>query len=181
MTIGTSENGKTVDVKQNQLTTALGVPSIEGSMPIKYESSRWMVEGGQLNTSTETSANATYDVAGTYPVTLVLTNSWGSTTKTINDYIIVKEGTGIDNAATGEGYIIYPRPFDGKVNLLFAEEGNFEVMAFDAQGRRVAQRAYQAMAGQASELSLAGAQPGAYVITILKDGKCVRSVKVQMR
>lgn len=181
MTIGTSENGKTVDIKQNQLTTALGVPSIEGSMPIKYESSRWMVEGGQLNTATETSANATYDVAGTYPVTLTLTNSWGSTTKTISDYIVVKEASGIDNATTEEGYVIYPRPFEGKVNLLFAEEGNFEVMAFDAQGRRVAQRAYQAMAGEASELSLAGAQPGAYVITILKDGKCVRSVKVQMR
>lgn len=181
MTVGKNENGQNVDIKQSQLTTALGVPTIEGSLPITYESSKWMLDGAQLNTATETTANATYNKEGKFPVTLTITNSWGTATKTINDYILVKTSVGIDNATTGEGYMVYPRPFEGKVNLLFAEEGNFQVMAFDANGRRVAQRAYQAMAGEVSELSLAGATPGAYIITILKDGKCVRSVKVQIR
>lgn len=180
MTQGQDENGTNVDVKQNQLTTALGVPMLEGSLPITYESSKWMLEGAQLNTSTDTEANATYNQEGTYPVTLTMTNSWGTTTKTINDYIVVKTATSIDNAVTGEGYMIYPRPFEGKVNLLFAEDGNFEVLAFDATGRKVAQRAYQAERGQLSELSLQGAH-GVYVVTILKDGKCVRSVKVTMK
>ena len=139
------------------------------------------LEGAQLDNFTDNSASATYNKVGTFPVTLTITNSWGSTTKTINDYIVVKESTGIDNATNSEGYMVYPHPFEDKVNLLFAEEGNFEVMAFDAQGKRVAQRVYQALAGEVSELSLAGATPGTYIITILKDGKCVRSVKVQMR
>ena len=179
MTTGEDQNGKNVDVKQNQLTTALGVPAIEGSLPITFESSKWMLEGAKLNTSSDTEANATYTQEGTWPVTLTMTNSWGSTTKTIEDYIVVKSATGIDNAKTDEGYMVYPRPFQDKVSLLFAEEGNFEVMAFDAAGRKVAQRAYQAERGEVSELSLTGAK-GVYVITILKDGKCVRSVKVTM-
>ena len=180
MTIGQNVDNKTTDVVQNQLATALGVPSIEGSQAIQYESSKWMVEGAQLNTATETAANATYNTAGTYPVTLTVTNSWGSATNTIQDYIVVKSTTGIDNVATQEGYLIYPRPFEGKVALLFAEEGNFEVQAYDTAGRRVAQRTYQAAKGEVSELSLQGAA-GTYIVTILKDGKCVRSVKVSMK
>lgn len=180
MTTGQDNKGTNVDVKQNQLTTALGVPAIEGTLPITFESSKWMLDGAQLSQATETEATGTYHNEGTYPVTLTLTNSWGSTTKTINDYIVVKNSTGIDNAANAEGYRVYPRPFEGKVSLLFAEEGNYEVMAFDASGRRVAQRAYQALSGEVSELSMQGAK-GTYVITILKDGKCVRSVKVSMK
>lgn len=180
MTIGQVENDVTTDVAQNQLATALGVPSIEGSQAIQYESSKWLLEGAQLNAATENSANATYNQAGTYPVTLTVTNSWGSATKTIQDYIVVKSSTGIDNVATEEGYLIYPRPFEGKVALLFAEDGNFEVQAYDTAGRRVAQRTYQAVRGEISELSLQGAA-GTYVVTILKDGKCVRSVKVSMK
>lgn len=180
MTTGQDQNGTNVDVKQNQLTTALGVPAIEGSLPITFESSKWMLDGAQLNTFTESTANATYNQEGTFPVTLTLTNSWGTTSKTINDYIVVKTSSGIDNAKTAEGYMIYPRPFENKVNLLFAEDGNFEVLAFDTAGRRVAQRTFQATTGEVSELSLQGAK-GTYVVTILKDGKCVRSVKVSMQ
>lgn len=180
MTTGQDKNGKNTDIKQNQLTTALGVPAIEGTLPITFESSKWMLDGAQLSNATETEATGTYHNAGTYPVTLSLTNSWGTTTRTIEDYIVVKSSTGIDNVATSEGYRIYPRPFEGKVNLLFAEEGNYEVKAFDASGRCVSQRAYQALSGEVSELSMQGAK-GTYVITILKDGKCVRSVKVSMK
>lgn len=179
MTIGQDNDGTNEDIKQNQLTTALGVPTITGSLPITFESSKWMLEGAQLNTSTESEANATYNTEGTFPVTLTLTNSWGTATETINDYIVVKAASAIDNATTNEGYMVYPRPFEGKINLLFAEDGNFEVVAFDASGHRVAQRHYQADRGQLSTLSMEGAK-GTYVITILKDGKCVRSVKVAM-
>lgn len=181
MTTGKEENGATVDIKQNQFTTTNGVPMIEGTQPVKFESAKWMVDGAILNTATETAANATYNKQGTYPVTLTLSNSWGTTSKTLNDYIVVKSTVGIDNATTQEGYMIYPRPFEGEVGLLFAEEGNFEVMAFDMSGRRVAQRTYQALAGEVSALSMKGAAAGTYVVTIMKDGKCVRSLKVTVK
>ena len=53
MTIGKEESGKTVDVKQNQLTTALGVPSITGTNVIRYESSKWMLDGATVTGTTE--------------------------------------------------------------------------------------------------------------------------------
>lgn len=180
MTTGEDQDGTNVDIKQNQLTTALGVPTITGSLPINFESSKWLLEGAQLNSSSDTEANATYNKEGTFPVTLTLTNSWGTATKTIDDYIVVKSSSAINNITNGEGYMIYPHPFEGKVNLLFAEDGNFQVMAFDSSGRCVANRAYQAQQGELSELSMK-AEKGIYVITILKDGKCVRSVKVTMQ
>lgn len=177
MTIGKSENDVTTDYKQNQLTTALGVPMIEGNQAIAYESSKWMLEGALLDTSADEAATATYHEKGTFPVTLVASNSWGSTTKTISDYIVVTSSTGINNVQTEGGYMVYPKPFKDKVNLLFAQEGNYRMMVFDASGKQVGNSYVEAAAGEVSEIALNGAK-GTYVITVLKDGKCVRSFKV---
>ena len=176
MTTGKEENGKTVDYKQNQLTTALGVPMLTGSFPINYESSKWMVEGARLNNFTATTANATYTAGeGRYPVTLVATNSWGSTTKTIKDYIVV---TSIENVAGDSGYMIYPKPFEGTANVLFAEDGLFEVAVFTVDGKVVANNAFEVRAGEVREISIADANSGVYVVVVLKDGKAIRSFKI---
>jgi hypothetical protein len=176
MTIGKEENGRTTDYKQNQFTTALGVPMLTGSFPIKYESSKWMVEGARLNASTATTANATYNTgAGKYPVTLVATNSWGSTTKTVEDYIVVTSIEGVD--AEG-GYMVYPKPFEGTANVLFAEDGLFEVAVFAADGKAVANDAFEVRAGEVREVSIADADNGVYVVVILKEGKAIRSFKI---
>lgn len=172
------DDGDTItDVKQNKATTAAGVPAIAGSMPIVFMGSEWLLDGATLNSSTETSANATYNSEGVYPVKLTLTNTWGKTTATMSDYITVKSSTAIDNAATGEGYIACPRAFGGKLNLLFAEDGRFDVSAFDVQGRRVARQAYQACSGDTATLALGNAR-GVYIVAVTKDGKCLRPVKI---
>ena len=176
MTTGKEENGKTTDYKQNQLTTALGVPMLTGSFPINYESSRWMVEGARLNASTATTANATYNSGnGKFPITVVATNSWGSTTKTIEDYIVV---TSIEDVAGEGGYMVYPKPFEGTANVLFAEDGLFEVAVFAADGKLVANNAFEVRAGEVREISLADAETGVYVVAILKEGKAIRSFKI---
>ena len=176
MTTGKEENGRTTDYKQNQLTTALGVPMLTGSFPINYESSKWMVEGARLNTSTATTANATYTGAeGKYPVTLVATNSWGSATKTISDYIVV---TSIEDVNGEGGYMVYPKPFEGTANVLFAEDGLFEVAVFAADGKVVANNAFEVRAGEVREVSVADVNSGVYVVVILKEGKAIRSFKI---
>jgi len=177
MTVGKDQDGRNVDIKQNQLTTALGVPSITGSGAINFESSKWMLEGAQLNTATETAATATYHTQGTYPVKLTISNSWGSATKTITDYIVVKSSTGIDRVTGETGYIVYPTPFRDKVNLLFAQDGNYQVKVFDAAGKLTGTTGYQAVTGEVCELALNG-PAGTYIVTVLKDGQCVRSFKV---
>ena len=176
MTTGKEENGRTTDYKQNQLTTALGVPMLTGSFPINYESSKWMVEGARLNASNATTANATYTgAAGKYPVTLVATNSWGSATKTISDYIVV---TSIEDVAGEGGYMVYPKPFEGTANVLFAEDGLFEVAVFAADGKVVANNAFEVRAGEVREISVADVNSGVYVVVILKEGKAIRSFKI---
>ena len=177
MTTGKEENGKTTDYKQNQLTTTLGVPMLVGSFPIRYESSKWMVEGARLNASTSTTANATYNGGdGKFPITLVATNSWGSATKTITDYMVV---TSIDDVAGDAGYMVYPKPFEGTANVLFAEDGLFEVAVFSTDGKLVANEAYEVRAGELREFSIATMNKGVYVVTILKEGKVIRSFKIK--
>ena len=176
MTTGKEESGKTTDYKQNQLTTTLGVPMLTGSFPINYESSKWMIEGARLNASTATTANATYNSGdGQFPITVVATNSWGSTTKTIDDYMVV---TSIDGVDAEGGYMVYPKPFEGTANVLFAEDGLFEVAVFAADGKVVANDAFEVRAGEVREVSLAEAGKGVYVVVILKEGKAIRSFKI---
>lgn len=177
MTVGQTQDDATVDVKQNQLTTALGVPSITGSGSINFESSKWLLEGAQLNTYTETEAAATYHTEGTWPVTLTISNSWGTTTKTITDYIVVTSSTGIDNVANENGYIVYPKPFRDKVSLLFTQDGDYQVKVFDAAGKLTGAATCEARSGEACEMALNG-PAGTYIVTVLKDGQCVRSFKV---
>ena len=176
MTTGKEENGVMVDYKQNQLTTALGVPMLTGSYPINYESSKWMIEGARMIASGNTTATAEYSTApGNYSVTLVATNAWGSTTKTITDYIVV---TSIDDVAGDAGYMVYPTPFEGTANVLFAEDGLFEVAVFAADGKLVGNDAFEVRAGEVREVSIADAQSGVYVVVIMKEGKAIRSFKI---
>ena len=183
MTTGKEEkdiynNTYNIDYKQNQLTTALGVPMLTGSFPVKYESSKWMLDGARLNSSTETTANATYNVAdGEYSVTLVSSNSWGSVTKTITDYIVV---TAIDDvAATEAGYMIYPKPFEGVANVLFAQGGVYGISVFATDGKLVSKQAVEVSDSEAVEVSVENA--GTYVVVITKNDKAVRSFKIVMK
>ncbi len=176
MTTGKEEGGYTTDYKQNQLTTTTGVPMLTGAFPIKYESSKWMIDGARLNASTATTANATYNSGdGKFPITIVATNSWGSVTKTINDFMVV---TSIEDVAGEGGYMVYPKPFEGTANVLFAEDGLFEVAVFAADGKLVANDAFEVRAGEVREISLADAKAGVYVVVILKEGKAIRSFKI---
>lgn len=176
MTTGKEENGKTNDYKQNQLTTALGVPMLTGSNSIVYESSRWMLEGARLNNSTETTANATYNAGdGKFPITLTANNSWGSTTKTITDYIVV---TDIDDVNAEGGYMIYPKSFDASADVLFAADGVYDVVVFATDGKQVGEDVFEARAGELRTISLAHLSKGVYVVAIMKEGKVLRSFKI---
>ena len=177
MTTGKEENGKTTDYKQNQLTTTLGVPMLTGAFPVSYESTKWMVDGARLNASTATTANATYNSGdGKFPITVVATNSWGSATKTIEDYMVV---TSISDVDAEGGYMVYPKPFEGTANVLFAEDGLFEVAVFATDGKLVANDAFEVRAGELREISLASAEPGVYVVVVMKEGVAVRSFKIK--
>ena len=184
MTIGKEESGKTVDVKQNQLTTALGVPSITGTNVIRYESSKWMLDGATVTGSTDTEATAKYGEEGTFPVTVVASNSWGSVSKTVTDYIVIRGAEdGIHGvSADGEaGCMIYPKPFEHKADLLFAENGEFTVKVFAADGKNLLSEDFEARAGELKEINLSQAAAGTYVVVVTSGGKALRSFKIMVK
>lgn len=60
-------------------------------------SRNWTFEGANNPNSTAASPTVTYQTPGKYDVTLDVTNSQGSSSKTVNDYIIVSSNTADDN------------------------------------------------------------------------------------
>ena len=180
MTIGKSENNVTTDHKQNQLTTALGVPSLTGVYGINYENSKWMVEGARVQNLGDGTAEAIFPASGEYAITVEATNSWGSASKTITDYIVVTP-TAIDGLQSDPeaGFVLYPRAFEGKADVLFAKGGTYVVNVYSAAGACQANTVLQARDGELQTISLGRATaPGTYIITIFKDGKAVRSFKI---
>ena len=177
MTTGKTENNKNVDYKQNQLTTALGVPMLVGSNAIKYESSRWMLDGAKLQSSTDETATATYSGVpnSTYSVTLTASNSWGSASKTLTDYIVI---TSVEDINSEAGYMIYPKPFENSADILFSENGIYDVKVFTTDGKEAASDTFEARSGELRTVSLNSLSEGVYVVTILKEGKALRSFKI---
>ena len=62
--------------------------------------------------------------------------------------------------------------------MLFAEDGLFEVAVFAADGKVVANNAFEVRAGEVREISVADVNSGVYVVVILKEGKAIRSFKI---
>ncbi|QRM88965.1 T9SS type A sorting domain-containing protein [Lacinutrix sp. WUR7] len=60
----------------------------------------WTFEGGSPATSTEQNPTVTYAADGTYDVALVATNSYGTNSITMNDYISVVSGTACPSCET---------------------------------------------------------------------------------
>lgn len=176
MTISSTTNDVNTDNPQNQLTTALGVPTLTGVQKVSFESIKWILDGATHTQDESGNALATYSVDGSHPVTVTLTNSWGSTSKTYDDYIVVTGGTGVDEEVR-EDLMIYPNPFKEQANILFAQEGSYTVKVFDAQGKQVAEKNYHAAENEVCQLAF-DAPEGLYYVTVMKNGKCVRSFKV---
>lgn len=82
MTIQGTSDGKNVDNKSNDFTTALGVPALTGTMPVSYEGARWQFTDAVLQSSTPTSATARFNAEGEKSLVFTAANSWGTATAT---------------------------------------------------------------------------------------------------
>ncbi len=118
------------------------------------------------------SAKVSYAKAGDYEVTLTLANSLGQDQRTFG---VIKVGApeGIDNAAGAEmkAYTV-----DSQLFVELAEAGNYSINVYNAAGKLVAKAAQQFNAGAKAQLTLH--QKGVYVLSVEKDGKVVRTVKL---
>lgn len=167
---------KTLDV-QRQPDLALGVPALEGVRQVIFESAKWTLSGADY-VAGENLVNVKYAQDGTYSIKLTLQNSWGETSQSMIDYIVVGTGnSGISKADVAEDLSIYPIPFKETTTIRFATAGKYTVNVYALNGRLMGSEAYLVDSGDFKTLSL-DAPSGTYYINIMKDGKHVRTFKV---
>ncbi len=153
-----------------------GSPFLSGNAYKVETLPTWKANHGFISDATGNtsagSANISYAKGGDYTVTLTLANSLGSAQKTFS-VIKVSGAAGVDAVEAGE-VKTYTVGEDAVVE--FAEAGNYEVSVYNIAGVAQARKAAQLNAGNVMNIHLDNA--GIYVLTVKKDGKVVRTVKL---
>ncbi len=154
-----------------------GCPFIGGTaFPVVTEPSWRAKKATVTNVSggdTEGGATVSYKKDGDYSVTLTLTNSLGSDSKTFSVITVTGGETGIDGVGAAEvaTYVV-----EGVAVVEFAEEGNYNVALYNAAGQRIVAKSASVAAGNSMQLTMG--VKGTYILAIEKDGKLVRTVKL---
>lgn len=176
MTTGKSIDGKMQDIKRNDFTLALGVPTLTGALPIKYEGTQWQVENAKLTNITDNSAEATFTAAGTYDVGVVATNSWGSTTFNKEQFLVVNaDPNGIESVETG--HQIAAEFDNGEARLQFAQGGQYDIQMFAANGQMIHRESRTVSQGE--RVVMRPQLPaGTYIVKISTQGRQVVTFKL---
>ncbi len=152
-----------------------GCPFLKGSAYKVQTLPTWKASHGRVTDATGNgeagSANVAYAKGGDYTVTLTLANSIASVQRTFSVIKVLAAGIGTAEAAEVKTYTVGE---DAVVE--FAEAGNYEVGVYDAAGVVQARKAATLNAGNVMTVHLAN--PGVYVLTVKKDGKPLRTVKL---
>lgn len=127
----------------------------------------WVFEGGTPASSSQQNPLIMYEEPGTYDVTLIAQNEFGSDTKTMENFIIVDSTIGIDEPGESNAKV-FPNPIGDDLTLnIRAEQPIEEYRIFDFTGKLV-------MTGQPNsnntQISLAGRETGIYLVKFLTNG-----------
>lgn len=176
MTTGKSIDGKMVDIKRNDFTLELGVPTLTGARPIKYEGTQWKVENAKLANTTNNTAEATFSAAGTYDVNVTATNSWGSTKFNKEKFLVVTlNPNGIESVENG--HQIAAEFDNGEARLLFAQAGHYNIQMFAANGQMVHHESRTVSQGE--RVVMRPQLPaGTYIVKISTQGQQVVAFKL---
>ena len=123
-------------------------------------------------TDTEGEAQVVYGKDGDKTLTLTLENSWGKDTRV---YPVIQldaiNGVAADEADGMNAYTVNKTLF-----LEFAEGGAYEVSVYNMSGMLVGRDACSINAGEMMHISIG--QAGVYVVSVVKDGKELRNIKI---
>lgn len=165
-TSGTGE----VAVKANN--NELGNPAISGSLEVK--TTQTLKAPGANVTEGNGSAELKYTSGGTYNVTLTVANRWGSDTRT--QAVVVTDATALDEAKIAE-LSAFPNPFTDAVNVMFAQEGTYEMGIYSVDGACLMKDVVEASQNEVVRVDL-NAPKGIYILKVMKDNKCVQVIKL---
>ncbi len=138
----------------------------------------WTFEGGNPASSTAQSPVVSYNSAGVYDVTLIVTNTAGDNdTEVKTEYISVEQVAGIDENNAIENLSLYPNPTKGKITLeLNSKEAGkvINIDLYDLLGRSLYSTKAETKGGnQKLELDLSNytANNNVMILNIQIDGK----------
>ena len=159
-----------------------GSPFVPGTAFDVVTSPSWTARKGILSegkgTGESGSVKLRYNdnrVGGDYTVTLTLANALGQDEKDYPVFRVTQKGDAIDGiGADGEGVEAYTVG-DG-LFVKFAEDGDYTVEVYNANGMLMAQKSQNMAAGQNMNIRL-GAQ-GVYIVRVLRGGELARTIKV---
>ena len=127
----------------------------------------WSFEGGTPDTSNvQNPENIVYSEGGAYSVALTVDNGIGTSTKVIEDYILV-DFVGMDDLKGPGDFRIYPNPGTGIFVIQFAGTGNnnISLKVTDAFGRTIRSEQISRTKGQYI-LDLNDKEKGIYFVSI---------------
>jgi hypothetical protein len=134
----------------------------------------WAFEGGTPASSSIQNPTVTYDTEGIYDVTLVVANDGGSDELTETDYIIIDNGTGI-NESMSEKVKLYPNPATHQITV--EAEGLESVSIVDMLGQTV----YAARVnGNKEVIDISKLGKANYLVKIVTaDGETTKSISIK--
>lgn len=130
----------------------------------------WSFPGGTPPSSADSMPTVCYAVPGTYPVTLTVSNTGGSTTITDTAAVTVDICSGMDNASISAGFSIRPNPAREQIEVQYPSMRPAEdaiLLITDATGRTVAQYRF---AGTAMTVDVADLPAGLYLVRVTGPG-----------
>ena len=135
----------------------------------------WTFQGGTPATSTQQHPKVTYNTAGTYPVKLVATNSYGSHEIVKQGYVTVGGGgTETTGTETADAVTItgYPNPATNDIWLYGAGDKALAVKLFDLAGKSIPVTFINEL--DKIRINVSALPPGIYILQIaLSDGNVV--------
>jgi len=134
----------------------------------------WTFQGGTPAASTQQHPKVSYNTAGTYPVKLMATNSYGSDEIVKQGYVIVAGGTETTGTETAETVTIigYPNPATNDVWVYGAGEKAIAVKLFDVAGKSIPVTFNNEL--DKIRINVSALSPGIYILQIaLSDGNAV--------
>ncbi len=135
----------------------------------------WSFEGGDPATSDEENPTGiTYNAEGNFDVMLITTNSFGSDTLTMEEYIHVGPVGLIEDQE--DAFTLFPNPASDRLNIKLPVSGKFEIYVQSIQGKQVVHLSDRS--GKVT-LNTSDYDPGMYLVTVVDmNGEVIHNSKV---
>lgn len=147
----------TADTTHILMGQSVHFTDLSGNSPTSWA---WIFPGGTPSSSSQQNPFVQYQEAGTYDVTLIVQNQFGSDTKTIEDFITVDSTIGISELLEN-GLSFYPNPLNGDILNVTSQEIIKTIEVYDFSGKLILRKATN---NHDVQVNFSSVKPGIYYL-----------------